>query len=561
MKTQIFSILSLLLIATRLFAQVEMQVQTISVQQEIPAIIKGKDISFFAYNGNSFIASATNKKGHSNLFLLNQDFTTKLFPLPDDYKKSQSGYICKFGNEHLIYINNKGNLELATTNDNLQISKKVNAGKAPISIYLFYKDDSTTILLLKFKKSYEFVKVDQLLNIVARQLAPKEFSFSVKKTDAQWMYNNTLCTVYYTNYQYVKYIAFDFISLELVSDIPISHLRYDRLYNYPQRNIEMLDIYPNKTDGTFAVVERYLDNFPACIVNIYDIKGNSLQEKRVKWEMGKKIAKGTWLDSQIFEDVQALDDNRIVITVFRRPLTQTTTATTNTIEYEKNNLLFYIVSKDSTQTIDFGEIGDYDFYPFFLLSFNDNEAKILAFENNCYNILTADLKTHKVSIKPTATTNPVARISFSNGKNAKSVNAMFNKYETPFGYIIDIMACQGLTLFRNDQSANMQNAFIFISKDMENINYYTSNLKAMLSFVINYRLSESDNANFILFNHRYYSMGEYANFAISIDKKGEMNIKDLKCNYIPFKISDTEYYLLNDEKKTLKLDKLIVTTH
>lgn len=56
-------------------------------------------------------------------------------------------------------------------------------------------------------------------------------------------------------------------------------------------------------------------------------------------------------------------------------------------------------------------------------------------------------------------------------------------------------------------------------------------------------------------------MGEYANFAISIDKKGEMNIKDLKCNYIPFKISDTEYYLLNDEKKTLKLDKLIVTTH
>ena len=552
---------SLLVLSGALFAQTAMEIQPIMPSTPKTDLVKGKHVSIVQTMGERFIARATDVKGNTTLVLLDKNLEAEVLPLAAEYNKATSDYLCKIGDQNLVYVINKGAAELRLLDNNGQFSKQMALGTSVIKIYPFYTKTDNPVLLVQYKKNYELVKLNRALEILARSIAPKDFAYN--GMHKQWVSGDVLCTSYSNAQNYIYYCAVNLSNLEMACNKSISKNGVqNRVYSYGT-NMATIDVYPNADDQSFAVVERYVKNFPAVCVRIYDNLANVLQEKEVFQERGEKIAKGVTRDYLVYEDVQVLPDNRIVISATNRPVTTTMSGLSGSREFGQTSLTFYVVSKNAVETVSMGEIGYYDYYPFFLLSYDDKQAKLLAFEESGYNLLTCDLAAKKVNIQSTATKgDPVARQKMGN-EYFPTINTIYNKYEMPWGYIINLMACRGLTMFRNDQSADMQNVMIVVSKDLQHVQYYTSFLPGMLSCDFDQLMTDKSNNDYAIFHRNFYAADKWCNQFVALDNKGEISFKNINRG-IPFRVSDKEFYLLNDlsgfanPKTEFSLDKLTV---
>jgi|GEM_PF-3135939 len=503
---------------------------------------KGKVIMRSKFNDELICYNRDQKK--RTYFLLDSTLTLiKTIRLPEEYKKWNMTIHCRLGNNHIISLN-KGlrNRMLGVMDENFNLVKTYPLGRDFAFELCVYSDTTYAYFNINGK---QLVKIDKDLNILSRN---DDFLNFFSSGGRIWKKGEYLYIDNTHKFFYDMFSGSQRTEAGLLFKVNTNNLQ----------DIKTVDIgngshfYGTTTIGQFYETEY--NNTHKIIASLRDYEGKIYCEHKIEYTSNYNT------DNRQFCDIFFNKENDEYVLA---QINHKWQLTNKQKIYDPPTLIFYILSKNGVKSIDLGEL-DYDFsHPLWLLDYNNDTAHVLIGGDKLFRLQEIDLKnkTTKTLIETKC------ERDFS---NYKLKQLMHGKYENNIGWCLDITQNLGYTN-KKENAINIQNAIIFVNKDFSRCEiidsdfiydispFYTSYYENKFIgvdiykdfFFIKCKKQKHDKG---LVERQLWFVktnGYKLDYALGLD-----NVADYDSNFDALKVSDNEYYYLEDKEKQFRLIKL-----
>lgn len=503
---------------------------------------KGKVIMWGKFNDELICYNANQKK--RTYFLLDSTLSLiKTIRLPEEYKKWNMTIHCRLGNNHIISFN-KGlrNRMLGVMDENFNLIKTYPLGKDFAFELCVYCDSTYAYFNINGK---QLIKIDKDLNILSRNDDFLNFFSSGGRVwqKGEYLYIDNTHKFFYDMFsgsQITEAGLLYIVNTNNLHDIKTVDIGngthfygettigqfYETEYNYTHKIIASLRDYDGKIYGEHKI--EYTSNYRTGNKQFCNIVFNKENDEYVFAQINHK-----W---------QLKDKQKI---------------------YDPPTLIFYILNKKGVEIKEIGEL-DYDFsHPLWLLDYNNDTAYVIIGGDKRFCLQEIDLKN-----KTTKTLRETkCERDFS---NYKLKQLMHGKYENNIGWCLDITQNLGYTN-KKENAINIQNAIIFVNKDFSRCELIDSDFIYDISpfyssyyenifigvdiykdfFFIKCKKQKHDQG--LVERQLWFvkAAGYKIDYVLGLD-----NVIDYDSNFDPLKVSDNEYYYLEDKEKQFRLIKL-----